>query len=231
MTAQKIVSRDEWLDARKKLLAKEKSFNRDRDALSAARRELPLVKIEEDYRFQSPTGEKTLGDLFGPHSQLIIYHFMFGPDWDEGCPSCSFWADNYNGVDMHLAARDTKIAAISNAPLEKLEAYKKRLGWSFDWVSAEGSTFSKDFGVSFYDDESRSNGYNYSEGAPLAELPGISVFTKLDDGTVCHSYSTYARGLDMLNGAYHLLDLTPKGRDEDSLDWGMQWVRRNDKYE
>jgi len=233
MAAPNIVSRDEWLIARKELLAKEKTFNRDRDALSAERRTLPLVKIDEDYRFQSSSGEKTLADLFGPHNQLIVYHFMFGPDWEEGCPSCSFWADNFNGIAPHLAARNTSFAAISNAPLDILLAYKERLGWSFDWVSAEGSTFSADFGVSFYDEESRSDGkgYNYTGNAPLAELPGISVFTRLEDGTVCHSYSTYARGLDMLNGAYHFLDLTPNGRNESGLDFSMAWVRRHDQYE
>ena len=231
MDTPKIVSRQEWLKARKAFLAKEKAFTKERDRLSAARRALPLVKIAKDYRFQTASGDQSLADLFGPHSQLIIYHFMFGPDWEEGCPSCSFWADNFNGIDAHLAARDTAFAAVSNAPLEKLLAYRDRLGWSFNWASAAGSAFSADFGVSFHDgDGADGQGYNYTGKVFGEEMPGVCVFLRLPDGTLCHSYSTYARGLDMLNAAYHFLDLTPKGRDEDNLDFTMAWIRRRDQY-
>ena len=227
-----IVSREEWLTARKALLAKEKAFTHERERLAAERRTLPMVRVEEDYRFQTNAGEKSLADLFGPHSQLIVYHFMFGPEWDEGCPSCSFWADTFNGTDVHLAARDTAFVAIANAPLEKLNAYAKRLGWTFNMVSTGGSSFSADFGVSFYEGEPGTNteGYNYGGKIWGEEMPGVSVFTKLEDGTVCHTYSTFARGLDILNGAYHFLDMTPKGRDEGDLPFTMAWIRRNDQY-
>jgi predicted dithiol-disulfide oxidoreductase (DUF899 family) len=231
MDTPKIVSRQEWLKARKAFLAKEKAFTKERDRLTAARRALPLVEITKDYRFQTASGDQGLADLFGPHIQLIIQHFMFGPDWEEGCPSCSFWADNFNGIDAHLAARDTAFAAVSNASLEKLLAYRNRLGWTFNWASAAGSTFSADFGVSFHDgDGPDGQGYNYTGKVFGEEMPGVSVFLRLPDGTLCHSYSTYARGLDMLNAAYHLLDLTPKGRDEDNLDFTMAWIRRRDRY-
>ena len=230
MEKPRIVSRGEWLDERKALLQQEKAFRKERDRLSAARRDLPLVAVDADYRFQSVDGEKGLADLFGPHSQLIVYHFMFGPDWEEGCPSCSFWADNFNGIDAHLAARDTAFVAVSNAPLETLLDYRERFGWTFDWVSAAGSTFSADFGVTFDDNGSGESTYNYT-GRPFGpEMPGVSVFLRPDDGGLYHIYSTYARGLDMLNGAYHFLDLTPKGRDEDGLDFTMAWIRRRDQY-
>lgn len=227
-----IVSRGEWLTARKALLTKEKAFTHERERLAAERRSLPMVRIEEDYRFQTNSGEQSLADLFGPHSQLIVYHFMFGPDWEEGCPSCSLWADGFNGMDVHLAARDTAFVAIANASLEKLNAYSKRLGWTFTMASAAGSTFNADFGVSFYEGEPGSNteGYNYGGKIMGAEMPGISVFTRLEDGTVCHSYSTFARGLDMMNGTYQFLDLTPRGRDEADLPWTMAWIKRNDQY-
>lgn len=227
-----IVSRGEWLTARKALLTKEKAFTHERERLAAERRSLPMVRIEEDYRFQTNSGEQSLADLFGPHSQLIVYHFMFGPDWEEGCPSCSLWADGFNGMDVHLAARDTAFVAIANASLEKLNAYAKRLGWTFTMASAAGSTFNADFGVSFYEGEPGSNteGYNYGGKIMGAEMPGISVFTRLEDGTVCHSYSTFARGLDMMNGTYQFLDLTPRGRDEADLPWSMAWIKRNDQY-
>ncbi len=231
MSNPEIVSRDEWLTKRRELLLEEKAFNRERDALSAKRRSLPIVRIEEDYRFDSESGEVSFRDLFGPHEQLIVQHFMFGPDWEEGCPSCSFWADSFSGTQMHLAARNTAFVAVSNAPLEKLLGYRKRLGWTFDWVSAHNSNFNADFGVSKYaDGSSAPDAYNYSKEMHMDELPGISVFVKLPDGTIGHSYSTYARGLDMLNSTYHLLDLTPLGRDEEALEFSMSWVRRNDQY-
>lgn len=233
MKLPEVVTREEWLKARRALLVKEKAFTRERDELSASRRALPLVKVEKDYRFHTPAGEQTLAYLFGSYGQLIIQHFMFGRDWTEGCPSCSFWADNYNGVDAHLAARDTGFVVVSSAPLRTLDAYKSRLGWSFKWVSAEGSNFNADFGVSFYDENTGpgETGYNYSGKAPGGEEKhGVSVFIRLEDGTICHSYSTYARGVDMLNGTYHLLDLTPKGRGEEGLSYSMSWVKRRDEY-
>jgi len=230
--AQQLASREEWLYARKALLAKEKAFNAERDALSAARRDLPMVRVDKDYVFKTNDGDKTLGELFGDNTQLIVYHFMFGKDWKEGCPSCSYLADNFNGIDMHLNARDTSFLCISNAPLDVLNGYKKRLGWSFEWASTNGNTFGADFGVTFDGGEANDGkGYYYTDKTFGEEMPGASVFVKLNDGGVAHTYSTYARGLDMLIGTYHLLDLTPSGRDEDDLPHTMAWIRRNDSYE
>ncbi|HSF94296.1 MAG TPA: thioredoxin family protein [Thermohalobaculum sp.] len=231
--AQPIVSREEWLAARTRLLEDEKAFTRARDALSARRRALPWVRVEKDYRFRTPDGEKTLGDLFGPHSQLIVSHFMFGPDWEQGCPSCSFWADGYNGLEVHMAHRDAGFVAVSNTAPEKIGAYRQRMGWSFPWVSSLGSEFNRDFQVSFTEADKVDGEvyYNYARRRfPASEAPGISVFYKPEPGTVVHTYSTYARGLDMLNAAYHLMDLLPKGRDEDGLDFTMAWLRRRDEY-
>ncbi len=228
MSHKDTVSRKDWLLARKALLVREKSLDKARDALSAARRALPVVRVEKDYWFSTNEGGKSLSDLFGTKSQLITQHFMFGADWDEGCVSCSFWADGFDGITPHLGARDTAFVATSNAPLATLNAYRDRLGWGFEWVSTDDGDFSRDFGVT--SDAGDTSGYNYSDREFQGELPGISVFTRLDDGGVGHSYSTYARGLDMLNGAYHYLDLTPKGRDEDGLDWSMAWLRRRDMY-
>lgn len=223
------VKREEWLTARKALLEKEKIFTKARDELTKERQMLPMVKIDKNYVFNSNSGEKTLANLFGPHQQLIIYHFMFGNDWEEGCPSCSFWADNFNGIDKHLAARDTAFAVTSNAPLSVLNEYKQRLGWDFHWVSATDTEFGADFDVSYYDDGYDKSGYNYSDWMPEGEMPGISVFIK-QGNNIYHSYSTYGRGLDMLNGAYHYLDLTPKGRDEKDLEFTQAWVKRHDEY-
>ncbi len=231
MTEPKVVSREEWLRARRALLAKEKEFTRTRDALSAERRELPMVKLEKAYRFDGPNGSETLSDLFAGRSQLLVYHFMFGTDWEEGCPSCSFWADNFNGVTEHLAARDVTMIAISTAPLEKLEAYKQRLGWRFKWLSSAGSDFNSDFGVSFSAEEKSSVTYNFKDGSSVGEeMPGASTFYKNNEGEIFHAYSTYARGLDMLNGAYHYLDIVPKGRDEGDLGFTMAWLKRRDQY-
>jgi len=227
----KIVSRDEWLTARKALLAREKAFTQARDRLSAERRELPWVKVDKPYMFEGPQGKETLSDLFAGRGQLLVYHFMFGPDWNEGCPSCSFWADNYNGIVVHLQQRDVTLVAISRAPLEKLEAYQRRMGWSFKWLSSLGNDFNHDYHVSFTPEEQKTAAYNYKPGGfGSSEAPGISVFAKDAAGDVFHTYSCYARGLDMLNGAYHLLDLVPKGRDEAGLPHPMAWVRRHDKY-
>ena len=204
------------------------------DELSAERRALPAYRLEKTYRFRGEAGERSLGELFGGASQLIVYHFMFGPDWEEGCPSCSFWADNYNGTLAHLRARDIAFAVVSRAPLEKLQAYRQRMGWEFDWYSSLDSDFNFDFQVSFTPEQIASGEtvYNYREGgAPMEELPGLSVFASAEDGGVLHTYSCYARGLDMLNGSYHHIDLTPRGRDEGDLPHPMAWVRRHDCYQ
>ncbi len=229
----KVVSEAEWIAARKDLLAKEKEFSRQRDALSAERRKMPWVKVEKNYVFDSAGGKKTLADLFGKKSQLIVYHFMFGPDWEEGCPSCSLLGDHFDGARIHMAQRDVMLTAVSRAPLGKIQAFQKRMGWRFPWVSSNGSDFNYDYHVSFSPEE-RAGGkvyYNYGETEfPSEEGPGASVFYKDRTGTIFHTYSTYARGLDILIGAYNFLDLTPKGRDESSLKHTMAWVRHHDKY-
>jgi predicted dithiol-disulfide oxidoreductase (DUF899 family) len=229
----KVVSRDEWLAARKAHLAKEKALTKARDQLSAERRALPWVKIEKNYVFDTPSGKKTLGDLLGGRSQLIVYHFMLGPDWAEGCPSCSYLADHFDGAALHLVHRDVTLTVVSRAPLPKIEAYKKRMGWCFPWVSSYGSDFNFDFHVSFKPEEADGEVYyNYEMGEFQSdEMLGLSVFIKDGSGAIFHSYSAYARGLDILVGAYNFLDLVPKGRDEDELPWSMAWVRRHDEYE
>jgi predicted dithiol-disulfide oxidoreductase (DUF899 family) len=232
-TDHKIVSRTEWIEARKQLLAQEKQFTRQRDQLSAARRALPCVRVTERYEFERTRGKATLADLFDGRSQLVVYHFMFGPDWEAGCKSCSFWADNFNGIVEHLRHRDVTLLAISRAPLAKLQAYEKRLGWTFEWVSSHGSSFNHDFGVSFTPEELATGEvvYNFAtQKAMGAELPGISVFHKQGDD-VFHTYSCYSRGIDMMNTAYHYLDLVPKGRDEANLQHSMAWLRRRDEYD
>jgi predicted dithiol-disulfide oxidoreductase (DUF899 family) len=233
MQPPKIVSREQWLEARKAHLAREKEFTRLRDQLSRERRDLPWVKVDKAYAFDTPDGRRTLAELFGPRRQLIVYHFMLGPGWTEGCKSCSFWADNFDGIDVHLARRDTTLMLVSRAPLAEIAAYKRRMGWRMAWASSFGGDFNRDYHVSFTPEElaSQQLDYNYERrGFPVEEAPGISVFAKGDDGAVFHTYSCYARGLDMLNGAYHLLDLTPKGRDE-SGPHNMAWVRHHDRYE
>jgi len=232
-TDHKIVSRTEWIEARKQLLAQEKQFTRQRDQLSAARRALPWVRVTERYEFERTRGKATLADLFDGRSQLVVYHFMFGPDWEAGCKSCSFWADNFNGIVEHLRHRDVTLLAISRAPLAKLQAYEKRLGWTFEWVSSHGTSFNHDFGVSFTPEELATGEvvYNFAtQKAMGAELPGISVFHKQGDD-VFHTYSCYSRGIDMMNTAYHYLDLVPKGRDEANLQHSMAWLRRRDEYD
>jgi predicted dithiol-disulfide oxidoreductase (DUF899 family) len=229
----KVVSRDEWLEARKQFLAKEKEFTRLRDQLSKARRELPWERVDKTYVFDGPAGKETLAELFQGRSQLIVYHFMFDPSWEAGCQHCSFWADNFNGIPVHLNHRDVTMVAISRAPLAKLEAYRKRMGWSFKWLSAFGSDFNYDYYVSFTPEEVAKEQafYNYARRKPQAsESVGISVFHKDADGNVFHTYSCYARGVDMLNGAYHYLDLVPKGRDEAGQSNPQFWVRRHDEY-
>ena len=228
-----VVSREEWLKARLELLAAEKEHTRRRDALTKRRMEMPWVLVEKDYRFMTADGEKTLGQLFDGRSQLLIYHFMLGPDWEEGCKSCSFWADNFNGIDIHLNHRDVTFLAIARAPLDKIEAYKQRMGWSFPWVSSFGSDFNFDYQASFTREELEKGEaiYNFSLGPQkMSELVGLSVFYRSGEGAVYHTYSCYSRGVEMVNGAYHFLDLVPKGRDEDGLSYGMEWLRRHDQY-
>jgi predicted dithiol-disulfide oxidoreductase (DUF899 family) len=228
----RVVSHEQWVAERVALMAKEKELTRLRDELSRQRRELPWEKVTKSYVFDGPRGQETLAELFGDRSQLVVYHFMFGPTWDEACKSCSFWADNFNGIDIHLAHRDISFLAISRAPLAKLEAYRKRMGWSFKWVSAGETGFNYDFGVSF-DAKAATSGaayYNYGTGRPVQEeMPGVSVFYKDYNGDIYHTYSTYSRGIDLLNGAYNYIDLTPKGRDEGNQI--MSWLRRRDQYE
>ena len=232
MTDHAVVAHEDWLAARKALLAKEKEFSRLRDELSLQRRELPWERVEKDYVFEGPDGNEGLADLFDGRSQLVVYHFMFDPDWEEGCKSCSFLADHYDPVVVHLQRRDTSMVTVSRAPLDKLQAFKKRMGWSFKWVSSLGNDFNWDYHVSFKpEDLEQEVFYNYGmQRFPMAEAPGISVFVKDETGAVFHSYSSYARGLDMFLGTYHLLDIVPKGRDEDGLSYTMEWLRHHDRY-
>jgi predicted dithiol-disulfide oxidoreductase (DUF899 family) len=228
-----IVSEAEWLVARKDLLAREKEFTRQRDALSAARRQLPWVKVEKNYVFEGPNGEETLADLFEGRSQLIVYHFMLGPGWEEGCKSCSYLADHFDGANWHLPHRDVALVVISRAPLDEIRKYQKRMGWRFKWLSSYGNDFNFDYHVSASEEDKAKDKmyYNYRNAELISdELPGLSVFYKNEDGDVFHTYSTYARGLDIIVGTYNFLDLVPKGRDEDP-DSTMEWVRRHDEYD
>jgi predicted dithiol-disulfide oxidoreductase (DUF899 family) len=234
METHKVVSQEEWVRARKEFLAKEKEFTHLRDELNRQRRELPWVKVDTPYVFEGPQGKETLSALFDDRSQLLVYHFMFHPSWSEGCKSCSFWADNFNGAIVHMNQRDVTMVAISRAPLAQLEAFKKRMGWTFKWVSSFGNDFNRDYHVSFTPQEMAQGEryYNYTMGKfGQEEAPGLSVFYKDTQGNIFHTYSCYARGLDMLNGAYHHLDLVPKGRNEDDLSYTMAWVRHHDKYD
>lgn len=238
----KVVSRQEWRKARKELLAKEKKLTHDRDAVAAARRALPWVKIEKDYVFDSPTGKRTLQDLFDGRSQLILYHFMFGPDWQEGCPSCSFLMDHTDPTLVHLAQRDVSFAAVSRAPISKIAAFKKRMGWRFNWVSSFGTDFNYDFHASFTPQQKAKGKVEYNFDLmefPSDEAPGISVFYRVTDpemkdgeaGKIFHTYSSYARGTETGVSTYSYLDLVPKGRDENHLPFTMAWVRHHDRYE
>jgi predicted dithiol-disulfide oxidoreductase (DUF899 family) len=233
MEQSKVVSPAEWLAARKELLKKEKEFTRLRDELSRQRCELPWERVEKQYVFDGPGGKESLVDLFGGKSQLIIYHFMFGPEWKEGCPSCSYISDHIGGSVVHLAARDVRLAVVSRAPLAQIEAFKKRMGWRFHWVSSNGTDFNYDYQVSTTKEELGKGEvyYNYTmQKFPSEERPGTSVFYKDAAGNIFHTYSSYGRGLDILIGAYNWLDLTPKGRDEEGLAHSMAWVRHHDKY-
>jgi predicted dithiol-disulfide oxidoreductase (DUF899 family) len=228
---RRVVSREEWLKERVALLKEEKAFSRQRDALAAKVRGLPWVRVERAYRFESAGGPRTLADLFGPRGQLVVYHFMFDPTWSQGCMGCSFLADHYDRLTVHLAHRDISLVTVSRAPLEKIEAFRKRMGWSFPWVSSGESGFGRDFGVSFTDEEllGGTATYNFTGAASgMRELPGLSVFAKGDDGAIYHTYSTFARGLEEFMTAYRFIDLTPKGRDEG--EGGMAWLRHRDRY-
>jgi predicted dithiol-disulfide oxidoreductase (DUF899 family) len=236
MSTPTAVTNEEWLSARLALLAQEKAFTRARDELSAARRRLPMVRVDKEYVFEGPGGPTRLGDLFDGHPQLIVYHFMFEPGWEEGCPSCSYLADNASGAVPHLAARDTAFAVVSRAPFVAIDAFRQRMGWDFRWVSSYGTDFNYDFAVTL--DESRgATRYNFTDALRLKaegqlwmdELPGLSVFLR-DGDDVFRTYSTYGRGLDLLLNTYNYLDLTPLGRHEQGLPWSMAWVRHHDRY-
>jgi predicted dithiol-disulfide oxidoreductase (DUF899 family) len=232
MTDHTIATHEQWLAARQELLAAEKEFTRQRDALTRRRMAMPWERVEKSYSFEGPDGALSLADLFDGRSQLIVYHFMFAPDWEEACKSCSFWADNFNGIPVHLGHRDVTFTAVSLAPLAKIDAYKKRMGWSFPWVSSHGSDFNFDYQASFTPDQiAASTYYNYEiQPNKVSEQVGISVFARNERGELFHTYSCYSRGVDMLNGAYHYLDLVPKGRDEGDLQFSMAWLRRHDQY-
>jgi predicted dithiol-disulfide oxidoreductase (DUF899 family) len=229
----KVVSHDEWIAARKEFLKKEKEFTRQRDEISRLRRELPWERVEKNYEFETPSGKASLADLFDGRSQLVIYHFMLGPGWKEGCPSCSYISDHFDGMTIHLANRDVTLVVVSHAPIAEIEAFKKRMGWKFRWVSSFNSDFNYDYDVSLKpeDEGKKEVYYNYEMMQfPADERPGLSVFAKDASGEIFHTYSTYARGLDILVGAYNFLDLVPKGRDEAGLKHTMAWVRHHDKY-
>lgn len=230
----RVVSPSEWIEARKELLRKEKEFTRLRDELSRKCRELPWEKVNKNYVFDGPKGKQSLADLFGGRHQLIVYHFMLGPQWKEGCPSCSYLADHFDGMTIHLAHRDTTFAVISRASLPEIQAFQKRMGWKFNWYSSSPSDFNFDYHISFAKDQQAKGkvDYNYDQiEFPSEEAPGLSVFFKNDAAEIFHTYSAYARGLDILVGTYNFLDLTPKGRDEDGLAHTMAWVRHHDKYD
>jgi predicted dithiol-disulfide oxidoreductase (DUF899 family) len=228
-----VVSRAEWLEARKKLLLKEKSYTRQGDALAAERRNLPWVRVEKDYVFEAPGGKVSLAHLFEGRSQLIVQHFMLGPGWKEGCPSCSFMADHVGGALVHLPHRDVTFVAVSRAPLAEIEAFRKRMGWGFKWVSSFGNDFNYNYAVSFTQEELAQEKVPYNYGLAVfagQEAPGISVFYRDEGGQVFHTYSTYGRGVEAMMGTYRLLDLVPRGRDEAGLPYAMAWVRHHDRY-
>ena len=228
----RVVTREEWNRERKELLAREKELTRLSDELARARRDLPRVEVTENYVFDGPGGRTSLADLFAGRSQLVVYHFMFGPEWEEGCKSCSFWADNYQTAGTHLAQRDVALVTVSRAPWSRIEAFQKRMGWTFAWVSSAPCSFNRDYGVS-HDAAEVAAGtayYNFRQVKNPGESPGLSVFARAEDGTIYHTYSSYARGLEALNTTYRILDLVPRGRDEEELDFTMAWVRHRDRY-
>ena len=235
MTEHQIVSRTEWIEASRRFLAKEKELTRLRDELSRERRDLPWERVEKSYVFEGPTGKVTFDDLFAGKSQLVVYHLMFAPEAEAACRGCSFWADNFNGTIPHLEQRDVSFVAVSRAPVAKLQAFANRMGWTFKWVSCAGNDFNYDYQASFRA-EDVSNGtalYNFERNTEqMPDKPGFSVFFKDKDakGTTFHTYSTYARGIDPMNVAFQLLDLVPKGRNEDGLPHPMSWVKLRDQY-
>jgi predicted dithiol-disulfide oxidoreductase (DUF899 family) len=234
MTTHRIVNHEEWLAARRALLDEEKALTRARDALAKRRRELPWEEVTKDYTFETPAGPRTLAELFAGRSQLFVYHFMLGPGWAEGCKSCSYLADHFDGMLPHLVQRDVSFTAISRAPLAEIERFKQRMGWRFPWVSAGEGDFNYDYDVSVRPDDLASGRgtYNYAPRTmKMTDLHGASVFCRDHDGRVFHTYSAYARGLDILMGAYNVMDFLPKGRDEDGLGFTMAWVRHHDKYD
>jgi predicted dithiol-disulfide oxidoreductase (DUF899 family) len=229
-----VVSSDQWLNARKTLLAREKELTHLYDQIARERRALPWERVEKNYVFDTLEGRRTLSELFAGRRQLLVQHFMFGPGWEQGCPSCSFMADHSDGMNVHLAHRDITLVAISRAPLADIERFRQRMGWQFRWVSSHDSDFNHDFHVSFTPEEMAKSEvyYNYGmQSFPAEEAPGISVFYMDDAGEVFHTYSTYGRGVEVMLGAYKLMDLTPKGRDEHDVPHKMEWVRHHDRYE
>jgi len=228
--AHPVVGHEEWLEARRQLLAEEKRFTHSRDQLNAARVALPWERVDADYEFTGPDGPASLHDLFDGCHQLIVYHFMFPPEWDAGCPHCSFWADSFNPNVVHLRARDISFVAVSRAPYEKLAGYRERMGWSFRWFSSGGSAFNYDFGVSFTPEQQDQPVFNYGTLTPgMSDREAASAFFRDDDGAIFHTYSTYGRGIDLLNGAYNFIDISPLGRNEDP-NHTQSWVRRHDEY-
>lgn len=229
-----VVSRDQWIAERKKLLAREKELTRLSDQIARERRALPWARLEKNYVFDAPEGRRALADLFEGRRQLLVQHFMFVPGWEQGCKSCSYMADHSDGANVHLAQRDVTLLVVSRAPLADLERFRRRMGWQFKWVSSDGTDFNRDFGVTFTPEEMTKGEINYNYGTRPphgGELPGVSVFYKDDAGEVFHTYSRYGRGVEVMMHAYNLLDLTPKGRDEDNLRFTMEWVRHHDRYE
>ena len=235
MTDHDVVSRDKWLAARIELLEKEKEFTRLRDELTQRRRDLPWEKVDKEYTFEGPQGHQSLADLFGSCSQLIVYHFMYGPDWPEGCKICSMLGDHYDPLVIHLKHRDVSLVTVSRAPIATIEAYRTRMGWSFPWVSSLNSDFNWDYHVTFTQEDLDSGRafYNYQQGAkfPVTECPGISSFCKDNDGALFHTYSSFGRGLESFLGIYNFLDIVPNGRNEQGLPYPMAWVRHKDRYD
>jgi predicted dithiol-disulfide oxidoreductase (DUF899 family) len=235
MTTHPTVAREQWLEARRDLLAAEKDLTRRSDRVARRRRQLPWVKVDKRYVFDGPNGPVAFADLFDGRHQLLVQHFMLAPGREQGCPSCSYMADHADGMTVHLAHRDVAFAAISRAPLAEIERFRRRMGWQFKWVSSYGTDFNYDFGVSFTPEDVATGRINYNYGNwPLVgeEWPGVSVFYKDDAGTLFHTYSTYGRGVEVMMGTYRMLDLTPKGRDErDDTINKMEWVRHHDRYE
>ena len=232
-TGHLIVSRNQWLAARKALLSREKELTHLRDQIAAERRALPWARLEKNYLFETPDGRKPLADLFDGRRQLLVQHFMLAPGAEQGCKSCSYMADHTDATLAHLAARDTSFVAISRAPLAEIERFKNRMGWKFRWVSSHGTDFNRDFHVTFTPEEIASGtaDYNFGGSTKGGEMPGVSAFWKDDAGEVFHTYSTFGRGVEVMMHTYNLLDLTAKGRDEDGLDFTMAWVRHHDRYE